>query len=662
VNHHVLRPFYGLVCVIIACNKPCWADEVQSTTSVYQDKVLSSDRLAVFADDDKPYDNNGLPRSLNLEWLAQYNHTTDSTSNSPSRLDYGFALQRYWQTLNSGEFSLDGLVFYNDSAPNGQDSHLQGRFTLWQRHFFLNNQWQSDNGLGVLTTPLPKSLQAYSRIFLPSTGLFGARTDLQNKTSGQSIQLAAGLAGDLTGSQVTGFERGQGEVYAINMEQVFSSGWHGAFALLQNGQSQFTINNLQNHVVNKYSSALGSIGWQQDAHNIQLNILSSDMNNHQKQGVWLDGNFSQLDSNHQYGLYYLQPDLSWGGQAMQQNAEGLYYRFSQQTARWYWSGNADYLHTIEGTGFNGFYLSSAVRYQANTHIGYGGSSTLRYSSNDDAFGQQLFVDYRNPMGQSRIQFEYDQSPKQGVRSGELNVDHSLNLQEGKRLSLSVGYQQLEQAQFIRPISHVLNLNAYGGVQLTGRISIDGGARFSKNIEQKQSSVGLNLTTNWQVSPDWQLSTSLYQNQQRFTPEFIFDPLQPVTQLNQQTQKNLSVLLRLRYQWQAGSRRPVMSGASDAPTGSIKGSIFLDDNHNGTRDASERGASQVTVILDERYSVRTNELGEFEFPLVAVGTHQIRVGSDELPLPYYFEDSKAKQSVQVQVRDTTRVEIGAVRQR
>ncbi|GAC1569469.1 MAG: hypothetical protein NVS3B3_23870 [Aquirhabdus sp.] len=221
---------------------------------------------------------------------------------------------------------------------------------------------------------------------------------------------------------------------------------------------------------------------------------------------------------------------------------------------------------------------------------------------------------------------------------------------------------MEQGQFIHPINHVLNLNAYGGVQLTGRISIDGGARWSKNLDQKQSSVGLNLTTNWQIHPDWQLSTSLYQNQQRFTPEFIFDPLKPVTQLNQQMQKNISVLLRLRYQWQAGSQRPVMSGSSDAPTGSIKGSIFLDDNQNGTRDASERGASQVTVILDERYSVRTNELGEFEFPLVAVGTHQLRVSSDELPLPYYFEDSKARLSVDVQVHDTARIEFGAVRRR
>ena len=209
---------------------------------------------------------------------------------------------------------------------------------------------------------------------------------------------------------------------------------------------------------------------------------------------------------------------------------------------------------------------------------------------------------------------------------------------------------------------MLNLNAYGSVQLTGQISIDGGARWSKNLDQKQSSVGLNLTTNWQINPDWQLSTSLYQNQQRFTPEFIFDPLQPVTHLNQQTQKNVSVLLRLRYQWQAGSPRPVMSGSSDAPTGSIKGSIFLDDNQNGTRDASERGASQITVILDERYSLHTNDLGEFEFPLVAIGMHQLRVSSDELPLPYYFEDNKARQTVSVQVRDTTQVEFGAVKRR
>ncbi len=635
---------------------------MQATAPAYQDRVLSSDRLEVFANDDTPYDTNGLPRSFSFEWLAQYNQVSGNTANSPSRLDYGFALQRYWQTMNYGEFSLDGLGFFNDHPQSGQENRWQGRFTLWQRHFFLNNQWQSNNGLGVLTTPLPQLLQTNSRIFLPSTGFFGTRSDLENKTSGQRIQLAAGLAGDLTGSQVTGFERGQGEVYAVNIEQAFFDNWHGALALLQNGQSQPALLYGSNQTATRHSSALGSVGWQEDNHNIQLNMLSSDINNPHKLGMWLDGNITQPDITHQYGAYYLQPDLSWGGQAMQQNAEGLYYRFSRQSTRWYWSGNADYLQTIKGTGFNGFYTNTALRYQANTRIGYGGSSTLRYSKDDYAYGQQLFVDYRNPLGQSRLQFEYDQSPKQGFRSSELDLDHALNLQEGKRLSLSAGYQQLEQSQLIQSTSHILNLNAYGSVQLTGSISIDGGARWSKSLDQKQSSVGLNLTTNWQISPEWQLFTSLYQNQQRFTPEFIFDPLQPTLYQNLQTQKDVSILLRLRYQWQAGSKRMVMAGSSDAPTGSIKGNIYLDDNQNGMREASERGAAQVTVILDGRYSARTNQLGEFEFPLVAIGSHQITVTSDELPLPYYFEDNKAKQIVQVQVRDTTRVEIGAVRQR
>jgi hypothetical protein len=644
------------------CIKPCWADEVQSAAPAYQDKVISSDRLEVFANDDTSYDINGLPRSLRFEWLAQYNQVSGNTTNSPSRLDYGFALQRYWQTLNFGEFSLDGVGFYNDHPQSGQGKSWQGHFTLWQRHFFLNNQWQSDNGVGVLTTPLPQSLQVNSRIFLPITGLFGTRTNLENKTSGQRIQLAAGLAGDLTGSQVTGFERGQGEVYAINIEQAFSSRWHGALALLQNGQSHLTQSNSSNQMDNRYSSALGSVGWQQDTHNIQLNMLSSDINNPHKLGVWLDGNLTRPNTHYQYGAYYLQPDLSWAGQAMQQNAEGFYYRFSRQTARWYWSGNADYLHTVTGTGFNGFYTNSAVRYQANTRIGYGGSSTLRYSKDDYAFGQQLFVDYRNPLGQSRFQFEYDQSPKQGFRSTELNFDHALNMQEGEHLTLSAGYQQLQQGQLIHSTSHIINLNAYGGVQLTDFIFIDGGARWSKSLDQKQSSVGLNLSANWQIHPDWQLSTSLYQNQQRFTPELIFDPLQPTIRQNLQTQKDISILLRLRYQWQAGSKPRVIAGSSDAPTGSIKGNVFLDDNQNRLREASERGVAQVTVILDGRYSARTNDLGEFEFPLVAIGTHQIRVSSDELPLPYYFDDNKAEQTVLVQVRDTTQVEIGAVRQR
>ena len=91
-------------------------------------------------------------------------------------------------------------------------------------------------------------------------------------------------------------------------------------------------------------------------------------------------------------------------------------------------------------------------------------------------------------------------------------------------------------------------------------------------------------------------------------------------------------------------------------------MFLDENGNGVREAAEGAASNVTVVLDGRYSVRTDSLGNFEFARVAVGAHQLQVISDNLPLPWFFDEEGSQRVVQVVVRERTRVDIGALRGR
>ena len=79
-----------------------------------------------------------------------------------------------------------------------------------------------------------------------------------------------------------------------------------------------------------------------------------------------------------------------------------------------------------------------------------------------------------------------------------------------------------------------------------------------------------------------------------------------------------------------------------------------------RDAGESGASNVTVLLNGRFSTRTDASGRFEFPFVAAGVHTITVPPDNLPLPWVFGDSKRE--VDVGTRSSAMVEIGARRLR
>ena len=68
-------------------------------------------------------------------------------------------------------------------------------------------------------------------------------------------------------------------------------------------------------------------------------------------------------------------------------------------------------------------------------------------------------------------------------------------------------------------------------------------------------------------------------------------------------------------------------------GRIKGTVYMDANRNGRRDADEQGAEGVPVYLDNRYMVRTDAQGQYEFSLVAAGTHIVSIRNESLPLPW-----------------------------
>ena len=110
---------------------------------------------------------------------------------------------------------------------------------------------------------------------------------------------------------------------------------------------------------------------------------------------------------------------------------------------------------------------------------------------------------------------------------------------------------------------------------------------------------------------------------------------------------------------SAARAPV-GGRPGAAAGRLVGSVYLDENQNGKREAGEQGATSVTVLLDGRFAQQTDAQGRFEFPYVAAGAHVLTVISDNLPLPWgLVKDGRTE--VRVFTRDSVSVDIGAVRQ-
>jgi hypothetical protein len=101
---------------------------------------------------------------------------------------------------------------------------------------------------------------------------------------------------------------------------------------------------------------------------------------------------------------------------------------------------------------------------------------------------------------------------------------------------------------------------------------------------------------------------------------------------------------LNFSYARSSGRPYQTFGRNngkAGKGRISGQVFFDENGDSLRQPSERAASGITVLLDGRYETRTNAQGRFSFDPVPTGRHEIRVLTEDAPLPWGLEDERAR---------------------
>ncbi len=274
------------------------------------------------------------------------------------------------------------------------------------------------------------------------------------------------------------------------------------------------------------------------------------------------------------------------------------------------------------------------------------------------------------MGSSRV--EVSAAANNNIvdsRASQIALSHTWNMPAGSRLSTSVAATRdttqavapgAPDAALVDTTFRRLGLGVLGGGDLTNNLSVDANLQYNV-LKHGASANGVygNAVLNWRIDSRWSLSATYYDNRDDTARLFTLDPLIPVVNAVP-VLRNRAVLLTLRYEERAGSQVAPLGGRPGGPAGAISGVLFLDANDNGQRDAGESGASNVTVLLNGRFSTRTDASGRFEFPFVAAGVHTITVLPDNLPLPWVFGDSKRE--VDVGTRSSAMVEIGARRLR
>jgi hypothetical protein len=202
----------------------------------------------------------------------------------------------------------------------------------------------------------------------------------------------------------------------------------------------------------------------------------------------------------------------------------------------------------------------------------------------------------------------------------------------------------------------------GRIVLANNLSLQGSLR-ARDARGSGTDSGTTLATNisldWQINRDWSLGTSVYENRGVLVDTLAVQSPLVTPEIIRTRPNDRGLFVTLRYGSHAGSTSAPLGGFPGSGSGRIEGSVYLDANGNGQRDGNESGAANILVMLDGKFSTRTNAYGGFEFPSVVSGPHVLTVLQDDLPLPWSV-DTERKINAPVSTRDVTHVDIGAKR--
>ena len=612
----------------------------------YEDRLIEGGALPPLASEGEgaEHDPSGPARSLRIEGTASRTEQGDRV-----RRESGISANARVDTLRYGALTLDLVLRHNPSDV---------MVTAWQRGLAFDGGWRADNGAGMLNTPAIDLARQQYRFYLPTFPMLGLTTEWQRHGDVQ-VHAAAGEPGVYDGQRVGGFERLGGALVTGGAEGNLAKGW-------QAGVQAVHVNNvlagtdLDNPSARTQGGSLyAATAWQDARGRMQLNVMDSKLgDDRHKFSAWFDGEARSGRYRHNYGIFRFDPGATWAYSPVNGDVEGGYYRLNYQSQQWIWTAGFDSVNSITGRGVSGVYGNGSLRYQVDRSLGVGGGATVRHAGADGGTAY-AFVDRLGDLGTTRLQVDVV-AVQGGQRGGQLTADQAWATPVGLRLSTSLAIGRLREEN--GTATDRASIAAFGGIDLTNTLSIEGDLRFARerggqHLNGRYANVGVV----WRFAPRWSLNGLFYVNRAELRPFTTIDPLVPPPPVATLAPRDRAIFITVRFEDHAGTPISPLGGMPGTAAGTIVGYVYLDANDDGRRSAGEAGAPNLTVILDGRFSARTDTEGKFEFPLVASGTHAIYVMPDNLALPWAIPN-ESRRDVAVGTRETTRVEIGATRNR
>lgn len=613
----------------------------------YQDKLIVGLPPPTDENDGlNDYDRSGWPRYLRFETRLG---TLAFDTERRARLAY--ALDAMLETPNHGVLSVNGTV-----APSPRQQTL----TLRQRELPLPGGWVGQHELGIVSTPATPLAQQPSRVMLPGTHLRGLRGEWAQNEQGLQLLAATGEPGQLTSQPAEGFQ-GQGGRRSLagvqwnspGVTPVDPDGWTvaaqhergtdlrlpGADELAPRTAADASYLSLRRDTPDLHTQA----------HLVRSSVAASGVG---ARGYWIDNDWNEGPRKHGLSVYRLEPGLSWAGQAMPEDVQGVTLRSLWRTRQWSADVSYDWLRSVSGRLASGSFASAAGRWRLDRDNQLNaGASLRRYNGN----AWSSFLDWRrnNDWGNSGLRMELAGGADFQGPVRALTWDQEWANPLGWTVSTSLGagtYRGSGQSADSRPVDEAFWTAAFALQAPVGNNADLRGQLTTDRRASGQHRYALNLGGQWRVNRHWGLNGQYTRSLGQSPVRRPLDPLAPVV-TDTITISDRSFYAVLRYEIEAGSRLAPLGGKPQQGGGRIEGTVFFDANRSGTQDASETGAPGVTVTLDNRYAVRTDAQGRFSFPFVAAGPRTISVRNDTLPLPWAVVDD-GQTKIDVRLRETT----------
>ncbi|MDX2220382.1 MAG: hypothetical protein SF172_15300 [Burkholderiales bacterium] len=586
-------------------------------------------------------------RTLSIGHAQAVRDRTEGTSR-----EHALDLRLSFETMDHGDFRLDTQWIRFTPGESDLLPRRKGfNATLYHSQFALPGGVTADSAAGVVRSIQPLWLSSSQRVVLPTTLLSGVTSRLGGERG--EVRFALGEPGRLAGIGILDFERTSGRFATVSGSYLLAPGIQAGGAVLRLTGSQ---------TIPDHTAATAAVEfWPSTALRGKAQFLA---NAGGKRGAWSDWEFNQNRWRHRTGAYQLDADLLYGDSRPQNDVRGVYWRSDLRQGFNTYVLGAEISQTNirndparSGTSSDGVYGSVALRIDRRTSVGAGLSyrqDRPRQGSGDsrNVAIANAFASRQTALGFTRVDGTVNRTRSSGAGDetiGTLQLSH--DFPRWNQLAASAAYSATRESLVDGRLDRrVASLSLRGPLwrsmlwdATVSWIDVEGEG-------QTERGYNANVGIDWPISANWAANLSWQRNQVRPGAD---NPLNPFRREN-------TVLLSVRYDIASGTPYPRLIGAGGRQgTGTIVGFVFYDENGDGVRQPSERGAENILLVLDGRFAATTNRDGYFNFGAVSLGTHAVAVQLEKVPLPWGLADEAPRQVV-VRLREESRVDIGLTR--